>query len=130
MNKSLILVLTLLPLIVLGQELKCCESIKEVETYLNGNWEKKDSDLNRLYHFEFRNGFGKFQMFEIKENGTLKLAEENPPDIKILATKNGFEIEYDYGVLKAFSGIKCLDSLKLTITRQDGAEKEYYRIAK
>ena len=128
MKKTLIIILTFLPLTLFAQELKCCESVKEVETYLNGNWKKKDSEPNRQYSFEFNYGTGKFRVFIIKENGTLEKSEENQPDIKILKTEKGFEIEHDFGRLKTYTGIKYLNSNKLIITRRDGAEKEYYRI--
>ena len=129
MIKTLILLLTFFPLTLIGQELKCCETIKEVETYLNGNWKKKDSEPNRQYRFEFKNGTGKFRIFNVKENGTLENSEENQPIIKILKTEKGFEIEHDFGGIKTYAGIKYLNSNKLIITRNDGAEKEYYRIA-
>jgi len=129
MNKILILILTFLPLTLLGQELKCCETIKEIETYLNGGWKKKDSEPNRQYRFEFNDGIGKFRIFIIKENGTLEKSAENQPNIKILKTEKGFEIEHDFGGLKTYAGIKYLNSNKLIITRSDGAEKEYYKIA-
>ncbi|MEO6348900.1 MAG: hypothetical protein ABIO60_13420 [Aquaticitalea sp.] len=127
MKKILILILTFLPVTLLAQELKCCESIKEVETYLNGNW--KDSAPNQQYRFEFNNGTGKFKVFTIKENGTLEKSETIQPDIKILKTENGFEIEHDFDGLKTYTGIKYLTSDKLIITRKDGAEKEYFKIS-
>ena len=52
MRKILILILAFFPLTVLAQKLKCCESIKEVEAYLNGNWKKKDSEPNQQYRFD------------------------------------------------------------------------------
>ena len=129
MKKTLILLLAFLPLTLIGQELKCCNSEKEIEIFLSGDWKKNDSDLNRLYRFEFNNGTGKFKVFVINEDGTLKLVEENLPDIKILKTKKGFEIALNFDGLKTYSGIKFLDSTKLIITRLDGAESEYYKIA-
>mgnify|MGYP000684037076 CR=1 FL=1 len=57
MKKFLILLLIFLPLTIIGQELECCESEKEVETYLNGDWKKKDSEPNRQYRYEFNNEY-------------------------------------------------------------------------
>ncbi|WP_335966843.1 hypothetical protein [Galbibacter sp. PAP.153] len=128
MKKALILILPFLPLTLLGQELKCCKTEKDVETYLRGDWKKKDSDINRLYRNEFKNGKGKFKVFVINEDGTLNPVEENVPEIRILKKSKGFEIENDFGVLKTITGIKYLDSNKLIVTRRDGAETEYYKI--
>jgi hypothetical protein len=129
MKKTLFLILTFLPLNLIGQELNCCKSKKEIEVFLNGDWKKKDSDPNYLYRFEFNNGTGKFKVFVIDEEGTLMLVEKNLPDIKILKTKKGFEIEHNFSGVKTYSEIKYLDSSKLIVTRRDGAEKEYYRVA-
>jgi hypothetical protein len=68
MKTSLLLLLTFFPLILIGQSLKCCESEKEIETYLNGTWKKKDSDAKQQYQYEFNDGIGKFKVFDIKEN--------------------------------------------------------------
>jgi hypothetical protein len=128
MKKVLLLILIFSPLNLIGQELECCKTEKDVETYLSGDWKKKDSDLNRLYRNEFKNGKGKFKVFVINEDGTLKPAEENVPEIRILKKDYGFEIEHDFGVVKTITGIKYLDSNKLIVTRRDGAETEYYKI--
>ncbi|MBA6154500.1 hypothetical protein [Gelidibacter maritimus] len=129
MKKILILILCFFPLTILAQELKCCETINEAEAYLNGNWKKKNSEPNQQYRFEFNNGTGKFKVFNIKENGTLEKSKTEQPDIKILKTDNGFEIEYDYGGLKTYTRIKYLNSNKLIVMRKDGAEMEYYKIS-
>ena len=128
MRKTLFLLLIFLPLILIGQELECCKTEKDVETYLSGDWKKKDSDFDRLYRSEYRNGKGKFKVFIINEDGTLNPVKENVPVTKILKTENGFEIEHNFGGLKTFTGIKYLDSNKLIVTRRDGAETEYYKV--
>ena len=121
--------MTSLSLTLFGQGLKCCESENEIETYLSGNWKMKDSDLKHQYSYEFNKGFGKFRIYLIKENGSLYEIKENQPAIKILKTKKGFEIDYNYGVLKTSAGIRHLDSTKLVLTRRDGVEREYYKIS-
>lgn len=125
---TLLLLLIFFPLFLIGQDLKCCESEKEIETYLRGSWKEKDSTAKRKYLYEFTDGIGKFQVFVIKENGILERAKGNPPDIRILKTGNGFEIEHDFGRLKTYMGIKYLDSFKLIVTRRDGIAKEYYKV--
>jgi len=129
MKKTLLLFLMFSPLNSLGQQLECCESEKNVETYLSGNWMIKDSDLKRQYSYRFNDGVGKFLIYEIKENGSLEDINENQPTLKILKKKNGFEIEHDFGVLKTYTKIKHLDSIKLIVARHDGSEKEYYKVS-
>ncbi|UWX55066.1 hypothetical protein NYZ99_20690 [Maribacter litopenaei] len=128
MRKILILILTFLPITLFAQELKCCETILEVETYLNGNWKKIDSEPDLEYRFELNNGIGKFKVFIVRKYGRIEKSETEQPDIKILKTKKGFEIEHDFGGLKTYTGIKYLNSNKLIITRKDGAEQEYYKV--
>lgn len=48
MKKTLILLLTFLPMTLLGQQLECCTSEKDVETYLNGDWKKEGSDSKKI----------------------------------------------------------------------------------
>ena len=123
-----ILTLTFLPLTLLAQDLKCCESVKEIETYLSGYWKKKDSELNRQYRYEFNDGVGSFVIFETSENGDLVEVENNLLVINILKTSKGFEIEHVFDIVKTYTVIKHLDSNKLIVTRKDGAETEYYKI--
>lgn len=122
-----ILLLLLFPLSLIGQDLICCESVKKVETYLNGNWEKRDSDLNKLYQFKFISGVGEAKIFTIDSEGTLTLVENSKSVIRVLKTENGFKLEYDWEGLKTYSRIVYLDSKRLTLTRRDGKESIMYR---
>lgn len=128
MKKLLILILTFSPLTLLGQELKCCETTKEIETYLKGNWKKK-SEPNRQYQYQFNDGIGTFEIFDIVKNGDLVKVENNLLSIKILKTTKGFEIEHVFDVVKTYTGIKFLDSKKLIVMRKDGKEMQYTKIA-
>ena len=58
----------------------------------------------------------------------MERAEVNQPNIRILKTETGFEIEHDFGGLKTNAGIEYLDSTQLIVTRRDGAESEYYKV--
>lgn len=127
MKAILILLLVFFPLSLTGQDLICCRSVEKVETFLNGNWEKKDSDLNKLYQFKFISGIGEAQIFTINNDGTLTLVENSKSVIKVLKIENGFKLEYDWGNLKTYSGIKYLDSNRLILTRRDGKEALMYR---
>ncbi len=129
MKKTLILLLTFLPLTLLAQELKCCESVKDIETYLNGNWKKKDSDLNKLYQYKFDNEKRESRIFTINNDGTLELITNSESITKILRTEKGYKVEHNWGKLKTYEGIKYLDSTKLIVTRRDGKEAVMYRVS-
>lgn len=89
----------------------------------------KNSDLERQYRYQFNDGVGKFQIYEINEDGYLEEIKNNQPKLKILKKEEGFQIEHDFGVLKTYSNIQYLDSTKLIVTRpRGGLEKEYYKI--
>lgn len=129
MNKMSFLLLMFFPFLLLAQQLECCESVEDVEAYLNGSWERKDNHTNRQYHFEFFNGKGIFLICEMNENGKTEEIKDNYPTLKILTTNDGYEIEHDFGVLKTYSRIKYLDSITLIVTRRnDEIEKVYSRI--
>ncbi len=128
MKKILILILPFLPITLLSQELKCCESIKEVETFLKGNWKKTDSEPDLEYRFELKNGTGRLKVTVVHKYKTLEKSEDKQPNLKILKTEKRFEIEHDFGGLKTYPGLKYLNSKKLIVTRKDGAEREYYKV--
>lgn len=128
MEKVLIFIIILFPLTILAQDRKCCETEREVENYLVGNWQKKDSDPNKKYRFEFNNGVGTFMVFTINEEGVLEETKEIRPAIKILKKETGFVIENDFEVVKTYSDIKALDSNILILARRDGLDAEYHRI--
>lgn len=127
--KKIHFIFFLLPLSLLGQELDCCKSKKDIETHLNGIWKMKDSDSGFCYEYQFsEDGLGEFIVFKLKKDGSLKQINEKQPVLKILSTKKGFEIEHDFVAFKTYSGIKHLDSVKLVVKGNDGGETEYYRV--
>ena len=127
MKKILILILTFLPLTLLGQQLKCCESEKEVESYLSGKWKIKNSDSKTVYHYWFENGKGNLEDFEAAENGEEIIVEDNHSFVEIIKYENGFKLKHTYLYGNWISELKYLNSKKL-ILLTDGKETEYYKI--
>jgi len=128
MKKTLILILTLLPLTLLGQHLKCCETEKEVETYLSGKWKINDSDSKFIYHYWFEDGKGNVEDFEPAKYGVEMIIEDNHSFVEILKYDSGFKLKYIYLYGEYISELKYLNSNKLILIT-DGKETEYYKIA-
>src|SRR5690606_22680300 len=121
MTKYLILLLTFLPLTLFGQHLKCCESEKEVESYLSGKWKVKNSDSKTLYRHWFENGKGNLENFEPAENGEEVIVEDNHSFLEIIKYDNGFKFKYNCLYGDWISELKYLNSNKLILIT-DGKE--------
>lgn len=129
MKKMLNLILILLPLISFGQHLKCCKSVNQVESYLNGNWIEKKAEANTVYEFWFENGKGHLSEKEITENGDELIELEIQPYVEVIKYEGGFKIKFTYPYESWTSELKYLNSNKLILIR-DGKETEYYRYKK
>jgi len=129
MMKILILLLTFLPLTLLGQQLECCKSVEEVGTNLNGYWKMKNSDKNEQLRFEFNNGIGKFWRNKFNEKNELIESKEIDQTLEIFKTESGFELDWSNGNRLGTSKIKVLNPTTLVFVRSDGKETEYYKIA-
>ena len=127
MKKTLILFLTFLPLSLLGQQLKCCETEKEVENHLSGKWKIKGSDSKTVYHYWFQNEQGNLEDFVPAESGEELIIEDNHSFVEIIKHKNGFKLKHTYLYGDWISELKYLDSNKLVL-RTEGKETEYYKI--
>jgi len=127
MNKNLFLLMIFVPLHLVGQQLDCCKTIKEVESYLNGKW-KKSADDKKEYHYIFNEGQGIFLALKVNEKRALETINNMPVGLKILKSEKGFKIELKFGSLSIYSEIKHLDSIKLITVRRDGKEAVLYRI--
>jgi hypothetical protein len=127
MKKTLILILTFLPLTLLGQHLKCCETEKGVESYLSGKWKIKHSDSKTVYHYWFGNGKGNLEEFQLTKNGEEIIVEDDHSFVEIIKYENGFKIKYTYLYGNWISELKYLNSKKLILIT-DGKETEYYKI--
>ena len=128
MTKYLILLLTFIPLTLFGQHLKCCESKKEVESYLSGKWKVKGSDSKTVYKYWFENGKGNLEDFEPAEKGIEKIVEDSHKFVEIIKYENGFKLKYIYLYGDWISELKYLNSNKLILIT-DGEETEYYKVS-
>lgn len=115
MKTFLLLILTFFPIIIFGLRLTCYKTIKDVESFLIGQWQKLDSDLNYQYQFQFKYGSGTFNLYSITINGLVKETQKLPAILTILKKENSFQIKRDFGLISTYSGIKYLDSLKLIV---------------
>lgn len=129
MKKTLILILTFLPLTLLGQHLKCCESEKEVESYLSGKWKENNDESNTVYEYWFENGKGHLSEIEISENGDELIELEVQPFVEIIKYDGGFKIKFIYPYENWVSELKYLNSNKLILIT-NGKETEYYKYEK
>ena len=128
MKKTLILILTFLPLTLLGQQLECCKSVEEVGNEINGYWKMKSPDKNEQLQFEFNNGIGKFWRYKFNDKNELIETKEINQKLEIFETKSGFEMDWSNGKRIGTSKIKTLNSTSLVFVRRDGKETEYSRI--
>jgi hypothetical protein len=129
MIKNLILLFTFLPLTLFGQHLKCCESEKEVESYLSGKWKEKNAESNTVYEYWFEKGNGHLSEIEIAENGDELIELDIQPFAEIIKYDGGFKIKFTYPNESWISELKYLNSNKLILIT-DGKETEYYKFKK
>ncbi len=126
MKKALILILTFLPLTLLGQHLKCCESEKEVESYLSGKWKIKNSDSKTIYHYWFEKAQGNLTEMEQTENEGEYLIIDDHPFIDIIKYDQGFKLKFTHLYNNWISELKYLNSNKMILVT-NGKETEYYK---
>jgi hypothetical protein len=128
MHNILILILIFFPLTLIGQELDCCRSIKEVENHINGYWKMKSSKNNEQLRFEFNNGHGKFWRYTYNNKNELVKSKEIDQTLEIFKNESGFEMDWSNGSRIGSSKIKVLNSKSLVFMRRDGKETEYSKI--
>ncbi|WP_417870954.1 hypothetical protein [Winogradskyella sp.] len=129
MKKILNIVLMVLPLVLSGQNLKCCKSVNQVESYLRGEWIENKVDSNTVYEFWFENGIGHLSEKEIAEYGDEVIELEIQPYVEVIKYEGGFKIKFIYPNESWTSELKYINSSKLVLIR-DGEETEYYRYEK
>ncbi|MGO2103755.1 MAG: hypothetical protein ACTH3E_12005 [Psychroflexus halocasei] len=127
MKNNLILLLTFLPLTILGQQLKCCETEKDVEQYLIGEWKNKNSNSNVEYHYWKENGKIYLSIVEPTELKNEYLLVEHDFNVRVEKTNLGFKIQTINLNADLNAELKYLNSNKLILIT-DGKETEYYRI--
>ena len=126
MKRTLIFILTFLPLTLLGQHLKCCESEKEVESYLSGKWKIKNSDSKTIYHYWFEKGQGNLTEMEQTENEDEYIIIDDHPFIDIINYDQGFKLKFTHLYSNWVSELKYLNSTKMILVT-NGKETEYYK---
>jgi len=126
MKKTLLLVCTILPLALLGQELKCCETIEDIEAYLEGTWNMKTDDSKTVYTYLFENGKGSWSASDPTEkNGEYEITEAFPFTFWI--TKNqAFTLNIDYDEGHWAGTLKSLNSNRMLLV-SNGKETLYIK---
>jgi len=124
MKKTLILILTFLPLTLLGQHLKCCESKKEVESYLSGKWKIKNSDSKTIYHYWFEKQQGNLTEMERTENEYLII--DGHTFVDIIKYDQGFKLKFTSLYNNWTSELKYLNSNRMILVT-DNKEVEYIK---
>lgn len=126
MIKTLILILTFLPLTILGQHLKCCESKKEVESYLSGKWKIKNSGSKTIYHYWFEKEQGNLTEMERTENENEYLIIDDHPFVDIIKYDQGFKLKFTSLYSSWTSELKYLNSNRMILVTNN-KEVEYIK---
>jgi len=128
MKNNLIILLALLPISLFGQDLKCCESEKEVETYLSGIWTVKNSESNTVYKYWFEKRKGHLTEMERTETKGEFLIIDNHPFVEIIKYDQGFKLKYTHLHSHWMAALKYLNSSRLVLVT-NGKEVEYIKVS-
>lgn len=126
MKKILILIITFLPLTLLGQHLQCCESEKEVAFYLSGKWKIKNSNSKTIYHYWFEKGQGNLTEMEPTDNEGEYIIIDDHSFVDIITYDQGFKLKFTYLNGNWTSELKYLNSNSMILVT-DGKEIEYIK---
>ncbi|TCI93046.1 hypothetical protein [Tenacibaculum sp. M341] len=143
MKKKLILILIFLPLILLGQDLKCCESKKDVESFLSGIWKPNESNSEFLYNYKngeetkteikvfykytFEKGLGHLtEMMETDSKGEYQILDDHT-FVDIIKDENEFKLKFIDLSGKSTSKLKYLDDNKMILIT-DSKEVEFIKL--
>lgn len=138
-EKKIILILIFLPLTLLGQHLKCCESKKEVETYLSGTWKQNDSKPDFLYKYKndreiktnveifykytFEKGQGHLmEMIRRDKKDGYQILDDHP-FVEIIKYDQGFKLKFTDLSGSTISKLKYLNSNRMILVT-NGKEVE------
>lgn len=126
MRKTLLLLLAFLPLALLGQELKCCESKEEVEDHLSGKWKMKNTGSNTVFKYWFEKGQGHWtEMVPDEKKGEYVISNEYPFTYKLI-NDEGYTLKIDYAQGHWTGELKSLNSNKMLLV-SNGKETEYIK---
>lgn len=115
-----------LPLVILGQQLKCCESKKEVKLYLSGKWKIKNSDSKTIYHFWFEKGQGNLTEIEQVKNENEYIIVDDHTFVDIIECKQVFKLKFTHLHSNYTSELKYLSSNRMILIT-DKIEIEYIK---
>jgi len=129
MKKTLLLILAFLPLSLLGQELKCCESTKDIESYLTGVWKVKRSNSKTLYKYRVNRGQGHWtEMEQTEKKGEYVITHEHPI-VDIITYNQGFKLKIKYLYGHWTGDLKHLNARRMLVV-SNGKETEFIKTSK
>ncbi len=126
MAKTLLLLLTFLPVTLLGQQLKCCESTEEVESYVNGVWKVKNKNSKTRYTYSFEDGQGQWTEMESTEKKDDDFIAEDQPFMYTIAAGQGFTLKINHSYGDWIGELKSLNSRKMIIV-SNGKETKFIK---
>jgi len=122
----LVITLSTLSLGLFSQQLKCCQSIADVEIYLTGKWKEKGAN-STIYDYSFKDGKGLVVNLKSSESKETYELLTNPSSVEIISYGDGFRLKYIYLHGEMVTDLKYLNTNQLKLVN-DGKEIEYYRI--
>jgi hypothetical protein len=126
-KKTLIALLVLFPMLLVGQELDCCQTNSEVENLMTGYWKIKDSPSKTIYHYWFNNGQGNVEdVIATDQPGKYTVEEPNHSFFYLEKGNTGFNINYVYKYGQWTSTLTYLDNYKMMLLT-NGETTEYIR---
>lgn len=127
MKNVFVTILFLTPIILIGQDLNCCKTKKEVENYISGYWKIKDSLSKIRYNFWFEKGRGNLTILESINNDSEYLVLDDHPFVDIIKNDVGFELKFTDLYENRLANIKYLDSVKMVL-HMEGKKIEYQKM--
>lgn len=113
-------------MLLIGQDLDCCKTKKEIENNISGYWKIKDSISKIRYNFWFEKGQGNLTILEPITNDDEYLVLDDHPFVDIIKNDIGFELKFTDLYENRLARIKYLDSVKM-ILLMDGKNIEYQK---
>ncbi|MEM6685319.1 MAG: hypothetical protein AAF617_05930 [Bacteroidota bacterium] len=127
MKKIVILIIAITPLTVLGQHLKCCQSVTDVASYLSGIW-KLQSDAESFFKYTFEDGKGHLtEMLAADEKGEYIVVNDHP-FVEIIQYEQGFKLKYIDLYHTSIVELKYVNAKKMILIT-DKKEIEYVKIS-
>jgi hypothetical protein len=128
MKKILMLILTLVPMLLLGQHLKCCQSKKEVATYLSGKWTLKNTDSEIIYQYWIEKGLVNLTEMKRTEKEGEYIILDNHPFVEIIKYDQGFKLKFIDLYTNWIYELKQLTANTMILVT-DGKEIEYRKVS-